>query len=278
MLRTAIIVTCAVAAVAVIGLGLTRHLVDKEEASGGIPALTSGAGLTLRVSDKPVDMPAIHLTDLEGRAISNDSLRGKVVLMNFWATWCGPCREEIPMLVALQEHYKDKLVIVGVSIDERPANEVKEFADGFFVNYPIAMATEGMAEAFGGIPAVPSTFVVNPEGRIVQKHVGMLQARHTEHEVRALAGLPTDAVVETVKDTGQVLLSNAAYATEIPGVDLTSATPAEREAILKRLNTDKCTCGCGLTLAQCRINDPTCQVSLPVAQGMAKEMIAKGTR
>jgi thiol-disulfide isomerase/thioredoxin len=275
MWRTIIIVTCAVAAVAVIGLGLTRHLVDKAEA-GALPALTSGRGLTLKVSDKPVDMPPVSLTDLDGRAISNESLRGKVVLMNFWATWCGPCREEIPMLVALQEHYKDKLVVVGVSIDERPASEVKEFAAGFFVNYPIAMAPKGMGEAFGGISAVPSTFVVNPEGRIVQRHVGMLQARRTEHEVRALAGLPTDAVVETVKDTGQVLLSNAAYATEIPGVDLTAATPAEREAILKRLNTDNCTCGCGLTVAQCRINDPSCEVSLPVAKGIAKDMIGTG--
>lgn len=88
--------------------------------------------------------------------------------------------------------------------------------------------------------------------------------------MRALAGLPTDATVTRVRDTGQVLLSNAACATEIPGVDLTSLTTAQRETALKRLNTEKCTCGCGLTLAACRINDTTCGVSLPLARQVVK--------
>jgi hypothetical protein len=75
-----------------------------------------------------------------------------------------------------------------------------------------------------------------------------------------------------VHDTGQVLLANAAYATEIPGLDLSHCTAAQREALLKQLNTEKCTCGCGLTLAQCRINDPDCKVSLPTAQKMLERI------
>jgi hypothetical protein len=78
-----------------------------------------------------------------------------------------------------------------------------------------------------------------------------------------------------VKDTGQVLLANAAYATSIPGVDFSGLTPEQKAAALQRMNTEHCTCGCGLTVAQCRINDPTCDVSLPLAQKMAKEA---GTR
>jgi len=276
MKRTTLIVVLSVVAAGIVGITLTRRLVNGERAGGAITALTSGRGITVKLSDRPVPMPAMNLTDVDGKPISNDSLRGKAVLVNFWATWCGPCREEIPMLVALQEYYRDRLVIVGLSIDdERGPAEVKEFAAGFFVNYPIAMSTRAIEREFGGISAVPSTFLVNPDGQIVQRHLGMLQARQTEHEVRVLAGLPTDASVETVKDTGQVLLSNAAYATEIPGLDLTSATAAEREAVLKKLNTEPCTCGCGLTVAQCRINDPSCQVSLPIAQGIAKELITK---
>ena len=104
------------------------------------------------------------------------------------------------MLVALQQYYRDQLVIVGVSIDERPPAEVKTFAEGFNVNYPVVMSTRELEQAFGGISAVPSTFVVNPDGKIVQRHLGQLQARRTEHEVRALAGLSTEATIETVAD------------------------------------------------------------------------------
>jgi thiol-disulfide isomerase/thioredoxin len=240
----------------------------------GPEALTSGRGLTILLSDKPVQAPAMSLTDLDGQSVSMTDLRGKVVLLNFWATWCGPCREEIPMLVALQDHYRDYLVIVGLSVDERPAEDVKAFATQFKVNYPIAMAPRDLQEAFGGVSAVPSTFVVDPEGRIVQRHLGILQARRTEHEVRTLAGLATDAEVRTVRDTGQVL-SNAAYATEIPGVDLTAYPPGLKGTVLQRLNVEHCTCGCKLTLAQCRINDPTCEVSLPIAREVAMEVGAR---
>jgi hypothetical protein len=123
------------------------------------------------------------------------------------------------------------------------------------------------------VTAVPITFVVNPEGGIVQRHVGLLRPDVTEHEVRSLAHLETPAEIEFVPDTGQVLIANAAYATEIPGVDLASVTTKQKEVILKRLNTEKCTCGCDRTLAQCRIEDPACQTSLPAAKKVAAEVI-----
>ena len=202
---------------------------------GGVAMLSSGDGVEIRLSDRPVPMPTLTLTDLDGRAITNASLAGKVVLLNFWATWCGPCREEIPMLSALQKHYGDRLAIVGLSIDESPAEDVKAFAAGLGVSYPVAMSTRALEAEFGGITAVPSTFVVDPKGQILQRHLGLLQGPRTEHEVRALAGLPTNAKVEVVKDTGQVLLANAAYATEIPGIDLKPLSAPERERTLKRL-------------------------------------------
>ena len=244
------------------GMGSCAPAVD----NGGVPMLSSGEGVDVQWSDRPVPMPALNLVDLDGRTISNASLAGKVVLLNFWATWCGPCREEIPMLAALQKHYGDRLAIIGLSIDESSPEDVKAFAAALGVNYPVAMSTRDLEEQFGGITAVPSTFVVDPQGRILQRHLGLLRGPRTEHEVRLLAGLPSNANVATVKDTGQVLLANAAYATEIPGIDLQPLSPSQRERTLKRLNEEHCTCGCGLTVAQCRINDPSCQVSLPVAK------------
>ena len=81
--------------------------------------------------------------------------------------------------------------------------------------------------------------------------------------------------MKVVKDTGQVLLANAAYATEIPGVDLKGMTPAQKAEALKRLNTEHCTCGCNTTLAQCRINDPSCSTSLPLAQKVTADIRGK---
>ncbi len=242
------------------------------EGRGGLAALTSGKGVNIRFSDKPVSVPAFSIADLDGQPISMAAYKGKVVLINFWATWCGPCREEIPELIALQEHYKDQLVVIGLSVDERPAADVKTFAAGAAINYRVAIADKALQTAFGGVSAVPVTFVINPDGGIVQRHVGLLEPELTEHEVRVLSKLSSPAKVESVPDTGQVLIANAAYATEIPGVDLTSVTAAQKEEILKRLNTDKCTCGCDRTLAQCRIEDPTCATSLPAAKKVAADI------
>jgi thiol-disulfide isomerase/thioredoxin len=276
MRRTTFIVLSVVLVTAVFGIALTRRLIStwhpEATAEQGLGALTPADGLILKFSDRPVDLPPVALTGLDGQPITLSAAAGKVLLVNFWATWCGPCREEIPALVALKKHYGDRLVIVGLSIDERPAADVKQFADGMGVNYPIAIVKEDVQAAFGGVPAVPSTFVVNPAGKIVTRHMGLVSPALIEHEVRTLSGLPTTARVETVKDTGQVLLANAAYATEIPGVDLAKLTPSQKERALTRMNTEHCTCGCGLTLAQCRINDPSCEVSLPVAKKIAADV------
>jgi cytochrome c biogenesis protein CcmG/thiol:disulfide interchange protein DsbE len=255
-------------------LGMSLTACSPAAGDGGVPMLSSGDGVQVQWSDRPVPMPALNLVDVEGRTISNASLAGKVVLLNFWATWCGPCREEIPMLAALQKHYGDRLAIIGLSIDESPAEEVKAFAAGLGVNYPVVMSTRALEAEFGGITAVPSTFVVDPQGRILQRHLGLLRGPRTEHEVRVLAGLPTPASVATVQDTGQVLLANAAYATEIPGLDLQPLSSTDREQTLRRLNEEHCTCGCGLTVAQCRINDPSCQVSLPVAREILADVVS----
>jgi cytochrome c biogenesis protein CcmG/thiol:disulfide interchange protein DsbE len=280
MRKTLLIVAAFLIPVSVIGIGLAQRLMTPPAAvtasatpgSANPTPASSGQGVTIQFSDKPVMVPAFSVVDFDGNRMTPEAWRGKVVLVNFWATWCGYCIKEMPELIALQERYRDQLIIVGLSTDTSPAADVKAFAKQRGLNYPNAIAGPALQEAFGGVSSLPSTFVVNREGGIVQRHLGMLNPLTTELEVRSLAGLPTEARVELVKDTGQVLLSNAAFATELPGVDLSTLTPSQKEAALKQLNTDKCTCGCGLTVAQCRINDPTCTVSPPIAKKIVDDV------
>src|SRR5581483_7883989 len=105
----------------------------------------------------------------------------------------------------------------------------------------------------------------DPGGKIQQRHVGLLNTGVAELETRYLSGELKNAKVERVEDETKALLTKAAQAKEIPGVDLTKLTPAQRTEALKALNAEDCTCGCGLTLAACRINDPDCSISLPIA-------------
>jgi thiol-disulfide isomerase/thioredoxin len=233
-----------------------------------------GERVTLRFFRDPKPAPVFRVRDLDGREISPASLRGKVVIVNFWATWCGPCRAEIPDLVALQEKYKDTLQVIGISEDEAGADVVRRFAAEHHVNYPVAMTTPEIEKLYPGISALPTSFILDRESRIVQKHVGMLTARTTEYEARHLAGLPVNASIEEV-DQSQGLklnLENGAQAMTIPGIDLASLPLAKRTEALQKLNSQPCTCGCDLTLARCRVDDPTCGVSLPLAQQIVKHI------
>jgi thiol-disulfide isomerase/thioredoxin len=228
--------------------------------------------VTLRFFRDPKPAPAFTVKDLDGREISAASLRGKVVVVNFWATWCPPCRAEIPDLVALQEKYKDTLQIIGISEDEGGVDAVKRFAAEHKINYPVVMTTPEIEEMFPGISALPTSFILDRESRVVQKHVGMLTARTTEYETRHLAGLTVNASIEETDQTQGLKLDNGAQAMTIPGIDLASLPAAKRTEALQKLNAQPCTCGCDLTVARCRVDDPSCSVSLPLAQQIVKQI------
>jgi thiol-disulfide isomerase/thioredoxin len=230
------------------------------------------SGITIRFAKNPLPIDQFSVPDLDNRPVSTTDWRGKVTLLNFWATWCGPCRQEVPALVALQEKYGDQLQIIGIA-DDHSVDEVRAFAAGFQINYRNAMITDDLRTRFR-IRALPTSLLLDREGRVVQRHVGMLNPTITELEVRALLDLPIQAKVETFEDVGQISISNAANATEIPGVDMSALTPAQKRAALVRLNTDECTCGCSLTLAECRMEDPSCTVSPPLAQAIVAKTAA----
>ena len=238
---------------------------DTETAPSGGPAV-------IRFVKDPTPTPPFLAMDLNGNSISTAALKGKVVIVNFWATWCPPCREEIPELVELQTKYKDRLQIIGVSVDEDASpQEVNAFAAKVGINYPVVMGKD-IAKEYGGVPALPTSFMVNKDGGIVQKHVGLLQRAEVETEIRALLGLPVNATIETFADTGQIFLKNAERATDLPDVNMKGLTAAQKTLVLKRLNSETCTCGCGLTIAQCRINDTTCPVSQKLAAQVVQEV------
>jgi thiol-disulfide isomerase/thioredoxin len=239
-------------------------------------ATVDGGTITL-LKERKVIEPFIARA-LDGRPVSLSSLRGKVVIVNFWATWCPPCREEIPDLIALQSKYKDQLQIIGVSQDEAPASMVAQFAAEHGMNYPIVMDSPDFERTFTNIHALPTSFIIDRDGRIAQRHVGMLNASLTETETRVLAGLDTNVRVEYREDQDKVKLENAAQANKIPGIDLSKLTPAQRTKVLQTLNSEECGCGCGQTLAQCRIEDPSCTVSLPAAEELVKRIVAETPR
>lgn len=245
--------------------------------AGGV-ARQDGAGdgqeMVIRFASNPAPAPPFLLSDLDGNVVSTAQWHGKVVLLTFWATWCPPCRDEIPMLIDLAKRYADRLEVIGVSMDDAAPEAVRVFAMQAGINYPIVMGSPEIVGEYGGMPALPTTFVVNTDGRIVQKHVGLYPPEVYESEVRSLLGLPVNAKVETFADTGQIFLKNAANATELPGVDFTGLTPEQKAAVLKRMNSEICTCGCRLTIAQCRVNDSTCATSKALAAKIIQEVLA----
>lgn len=240
-------------------------------AAGAARKLPDDDSRVIRFASNPQAAPPFLVNDLDGNAVSTADWGGKIVVLNFWATWCPPCREEIPELIELSNRYKDRLIIIGVSMDDSAPEEVKQFAKSMGMNYPIVMGSREIASEYGGVPALPTSFVINKDGRIVQKHVGLFPTEVYEGEIRALLGLPVEATIETFEDTGQIFLKNASLATELPGVNLKSLSPAQRKEALKLLNSRSCDCGCTLTLAQCRMNDTSCPISLKLAKKIVEE-------
>lgn len=228
---------------------------------------------TLRFVKNPDPAPEFALNDLAGEPLSLSLFTGKVMLLNFWATWCGPCRSEIPGLIELQAKYGDRLQVVGLSTDEGPAENVKRYAERMHINYPVAIATPEVAQKYGGILALPTSFLLDAQGRVVQKHIGLWNQAYFELEIRALLGLPVNAKVETFEDIGQIFLVNASRAQELPGVDVSKLSPEQKKIALRRFNEQTCSCGCQLTLAQCRINDSACSVSKQETAAVVQEIL-----
>ncbi|PYQ69472.1 MAG: hypothetical protein DMG01_29115, partial [Acidobacteria bacterium] len=229
------IVGVALLAISVVWLGARYSRAARDEAADASSPEPAGERMTIRFFRHPADAPSFSARTIDGREISLAS---------------PPCRAEIPDLIALQAKYGDRLQVIGISQDEAGVEVVKRFVAEHAMNYPIVMASPELDKLFPGVAALPTSFVIDRDGRIVQKHVGMLAARLTEEETRALAGLSVNATIEEVDQTQGLKLDNGAQALNIPGVDLSKLSPAKRTEALEKLNAKPCTCGCDLTVAR----------------------------
>lgn len=164
------------AIVAVAALGLIVAIAVHRHKSAG-----EGSGGALHTT-----APDFELKDLNNQPVKLSSYRGKPVLLNFWATWCAPCRSETPQLVQVQDKYRQAgLQLIGVSLDD-DADPVGPFAKEFHVNYPIVIGNSQLADRFGGVLGLPVTFLVGCDGNIAHKHIGELNFSELEAELRPL--------------------------------------------------------------------------------------------
>jgi peroxiredoxin len=133
-------------------------------------------------------MPDFNLASVTGEGrITSSSLRGKVVLINFFATWCPPCRHEIPSLVTLQQDFYNRgFTVIGISVDQGDIKLVRKFIDKMGVNYPVAMGTPEVAKGFGGVIGIPVTFLVDRKGNIVKSYSGFTDLKILEHDLKRL--------------------------------------------------------------------------------------------
>jgi thiol-disulfide isomerase/thioredoxin len=119
------------------------------------------------------------VTDAEGKSHSLAGYHGKWLIVNFWATWCPPCLEEIPDLVAIKEARKD-VEVIGIAMEFQDAKQVVQFADGMFVNYPIVLGDRKVSESIGRVDGLPTTFIYDPQGKLAERHVGKITRKQIE--------------------------------------------------------------------------------------------------
>ncbi len=129
--------------------------------------------------------PDFALKDADGKTVQLSDYRGKVVLLNFWATWCGPCKYEIPWFIEFERTYKqDGLAIIGVSMDDDGWSVVKPFSQHAGINYRVVLGNDTVAQDFGGVDSLPTTFIIDRDGRIAATHVGLVNKSTYENDLK----------------------------------------------------------------------------------------------
>jgi peroxiredoxin len=171
-------VTVSLGIVMLVTIGF-RALQNSSDRSAG-----ADAGPQMKIA------PDFSLKSVGGRSLRLSDYRGKIVLVNFWATWCAPCRVEMPSLVALYEKYHGQGVeIIGVSMDDGGQERVAKFAGEMKINYPILFGNQSVADGYGGLRLLPQTVLVTPDGRIFQTMIGMREKKDFESAIEQLLAM-----------------------------------------------------------------------------------------
>lgn len=134
------------------------------------------------------DINDFILPTTSGDSLSMGDYEGQVILLNFWATWCGPCRYEIPDLIELQNEFgSERFAVIGISLDEDDPDFVRQFAEDMEINYPVALDERGIfAEAFGGVYALPTTYILDLEGQVAHRTIGLFPTATMKGTIRDL--------------------------------------------------------------------------------------------
>ncbi|MFA5388562.1 MAG: TlpA disulfide reductase family protein [Candidatus Omnitrophota bacterium] len=146
----------------------------------GQPALCKGAGPVKKA-------PEFSLKDINGKQVSLSDFKGKVLIIDFWATWCPPCKQEVPHFIELYDQYKDKgLEIIGIALDWQGEKVVPKFVSEYKINYPVVLGNDEVSGLYGGIAAIPTTFLVDREGNIIKKYIGYNAKEVFEKDMKEL--------------------------------------------------------------------------------------------
>ena len=186
MNKNVIFILCVV--VVITGLLLVGKKASKTPDPANPKVADSQGGLPPNSKDpaKGTMAPTFELKSIpDGKVVPLTSLRGKAVMVNFWATWCGPCKLEMPWLVDLQKKYgPDGLQIVGVAMDDTAEKDIDAFARKMGVNYIVLQGTEKVGDAYGGVSGLPESFFLDRSGKIVDETVGLVSQSEIENNIK----------------------------------------------------------------------------------------------
>jgi thiol-disulfide isomerase/thioredoxin len=131
--------------------------------------------------------PDFTLKDVNGQPVKLNDFKGKVVLLNFWATWCGPCKIEIPWFIEFERTYKDRgFAVIGVALDEEGWEVVKPYIEMRRVNYRVVLGNPQVEQLYGGVESIPMSFVLDREGRVARTHLGLVSKKEYVNDIEQL--------------------------------------------------------------------------------------------
>jgi cytochrome c biogenesis protein CcmG/thiol:disulfide interchange protein DsbE len=166
-------------------------------AAGFVGCKSSGSQAAGLGTEKPLpNEPEVTFKDLQGKDVSLAGLKGKVVLVNFWATWCEPCQVEIPWMIGFQKKYADRgFTLLGVAMDEEGKSAVEPYVQktqfdveghSMIMNYPIVLGDDDLAAKFGGLLGLPTTYVITREGKIAKRYIGLASEADLDKLIQSL--------------------------------------------------------------------------------------------
>lgn len=160
----------------------------------GGPSATVTGESSLKPLAERNEAPEFELKDENGKKVKLSDYDGQVVLLNFWATWCGPCKLEIPWFVEFEKKNRDRgFAVLGVSMDEDGWDSVKPYLEYAKVNYRVLMGTDHVAMMYGGVDSLPTTFLIDHEGKIAAVHIGLVSKLDYETDIQALLDQKTES-------------------------------------------------------------------------------------